>query len=159
MVKKLFSVLLVGFFICISLCTPISMQASTLILDDINDSISDMIIEDDENSGISPLYSYTASTSSTLSFSGSTATCKSVVVGMSGYVTKIVFTQKLQQKVSGSWTTIKTWTTTKNQVSASVVNTKSSMSAGTYRLKTSAKVYNGTAYETVTSTSTTIIYG
>ena len=144
MMKKTLSALLAGLLFLVCLCTPISAYASTT--DDIGDTPT-------------TYYLYTISTSSVLSFSGSTATCKSTVCGMNGYVTKIVFTQKLQKKVDGSWTTIKTWTTTKNQTSASVVNSKSSMSTGTYRLKTSAKVYNGTAYETVTSTSTTIIYG
>lgn len=145
MIKKIFTLLLASILLLSVICTPIPVLASE--------------IDNEGSSVVMPRYSYTNSASSTLSISSGTATCKSVVVGMSGYVTKIVFTQKLQKKVDGSWTNVKTWTTTKNQVSAAVVNTKSSLSKGTYRLRTNAKVYtNATTYETVTTTSITVIY-
>lgn len=130
------------------------LLAFTLIAACLTTQVSAAVITTEDE--IMPLYNYTISASSTLSISSKTATCKSVVVGMSGITTKIVFTQYLQKKVDGVWTTVKTWTATKTQVSASFTNTKSSLASGTYRTRTVAKVYKGTAYETVTSNSVTV---
>ena len=100
-------------------------------------------------------YLYTSSVSSTISISSKTATCKSTVVGKSGVTTKIVITQRLQKKSGDSWTSVQSWTKTFNQTSAVYTNTKSSLASGTYRTRTIAKVYKGTAYETVTVNSST----
>lgn len=119
-------------------------------------AISAYAEESNPNEGIAPAYNYTISCSSTLSISSGKATCRSTVVGMSGITTKIVFTQRLQKKVDGSWTNVKSWTGTYNIVSAAFTNTKSSLASGTYRTRTIAKVYSGSAYEKVTSNSTTV---
>lgn len=140
MTKKIFSIILS----LILVATCLSAQASAAVVDT-------------GNSEIAPAYSYTISASSTLSINSSkTATCKSVVAGMSGIATKIVFTQRLQKKVNGTWTNVKTWTGTYERVSASFTNTKTSLASGTYRVRTIAKVYSGSAYETVTTNSTTV---
>ena len=101
-------------------------------------------------------YLYTAKVSSDISISSKKATCKSTIVGVSGVTTKIVVTQRLQKKVDGSWTNVKSWSNTYNQVSAVFTNTKSSLASGTYRTRTIAKVYKGTAYETIYANSVTV---
>lgn len=128
----------------LALILVISLSASII-------SVSAETTNDDY--GIMPYYAYTTTLNSDLSISSKTATCKSVIVGSPG-VTKIVVTQKLQKKVSGEWTNVKTWTKTYTTATASFTNTKSSLSAGTYRTRTVAKIYNGSAYETVSGNST-----
>lgn len=100
-------------------------------------------------------YAYTLNVYSEISASSNTATCRSTVIGKSG-VTKIVVSQKLQKKVDGTWTNIKKWTKTVTSVSTTFTNTKSSLSSGTYRTRTVAKVYKGNDYETVSANSTTV---
>lgn len=102
----------------------------------------------------SPAYSYTSECSSSLSISGSTATCISSVTGYYNETTKIVIVQTLQKKnSSGEWEDICSWTKTINSFKGSVTNTKSSLSNATYRLKTVFTVYAGTASETITKYS------
>ena len=102
-------------------------------------------------------YLYTREISSTLSISGNTATCLSEVYGKPGHVTKIEITQTLQQTFNGaSWYYIASWNNTYYSTTALYINTKTPMSSGNYRVKTEAKVYNGSSYETITSYSTTI---
>ena len=100
-------------------------------------------------------YLYTTNVSSDISISSKKATCKSTVVGQSGVTTKIVITQRLQKKVDGSWTNVKSWTNTYNQTSAVFTNTKASLASGTYRTRTIAKVYKGSDYETIYANSVT----
>lgn len=101
-----------------------------------------------------PSYSYTSECSSTLSISGTTATCKSSVTGYYNKTTKIVVNQTLQKKnSSGDWEYVYSWYDTIYNYCGSVTNTKSSLSSGTYRLKTVATVYAGTANETITKYS------
>ena len=100
-------------------------------------------------------YAYTVSVSANLSINSNTATCRSTVYANS-YVTKIALTQYLQKKVNGSWTNIKTWSKTVNTYVISYTNTKSSLSSGTYRTRTVAKVYKNSSYETVSSNSSTV---
>lgn len=95
-------------------------------------------------------YSYTNSISSGLAISNKIAYCSSSVVGYYGTTTKIIVTQTLQKKAGASWTGTSTWTKTFNSWYANYDNTKSSLIGGTYRLKTVAKVYKGSNYETIT---------
>lgn len=102
----------------------------------------------------SPAYSYTRECSSDLSISGTTATCESSVTGYYNKTTKIVITQTLQKKnSSGNWDDICSWSGTIYSFQGSLINTKSSLSSGTYRLKTVATVYAGTSNETITKYS------
>ncbi|MDE5830274.1 MAG: hypothetical protein K2H53_00820 [Clostridia bacterium] len=102
----------------------------------------------------SPAYSYTHECSSTLSISGTTATCKSSVTGYYNETTKIVIVQTLQKKNSSdNWDDICSWSDTIYSFQGSLTNTKTSLSSGTYRLKTVATVYAGTANETITKYS------
>ena len=98
-------------------------------------------------------YLYTASIGSGLSISNKKATCSSSVLGYDGTATKIVVTQTLQKKAGASWTGTSTWTKTYNTWYCKYTNYKSSLIGGTYRLKTVAKVYSGSNYETITAYS------
>ncbi|MEE1003114.1 MAG: hypothetical protein U0L17_05170 [Acutalibacteraceae bacterium] len=100
-------------------------------------------------------YLYTSSVSSNISISSKTATCNSVVTGIIGTTTKIVITQRLQKKNGDSWTNVQSWTKTVSGYTTSFTNKKSSLASGTYRTRTVAKVYKGTAYETITVNSKT----
>lgn len=104
---------------------------------------------------ISVCYLYTDKISGTLSISNKAATCKSTVRGISGTTTKIVITQTLQKKNGSSWNKYSSWTKTFNTNTTVYLTSKSSLSSGTYRLKTIAKVYSGSDYETITIYSKT----
>lgn len=110
---------------------------------------------DDERESIEgEKYSYVSIVNSSITKNGNTATCKSTIIAVSS-VTKIVITQKLQKKVSGEWTNVKTWSKTFNSSTATYTNSKGSLSSGTYRTRTVAKVYKNSNYETVSVNSTT----
>lgn len=99
---------------------------------------------------------YTNSFSSTLTVSGTTATCKSKLNGYNGVTTKIVISQTLQKKnSSGNWTNVKTSSTTINSFVGSLTKSYSGLSSGTYRVKSVFTVYSGSNYETLTKYSST----
>ena len=101
-----------------------------------------------------PAYSYASDCISELSISGTTATCKSTVNGYYDKTTKIVVNQTLQKKnSSGNWEYVYSWYDTIYNYNGSLTNTKSSLSSGTYRVKTVATVYAGTEHETITEYS------
>ncbi|MDR0919739.1 MAG: hypothetical protein LBM93_10950, partial [Oscillospiraceae bacterium] len=85
-----------------------------------------------------PYYLYTGSITSTLYINNGTASCSSEIEGGTS-VTKIIGYQYLQIKNSNNvWETVSGgyWTKTANDSELTMINTKSSLSAGTYRLKT-----------------------
>lgn len=100
-------------------------------------------------------YAYTIRQESSLKITSKTCTCLSKVFGKPT-VTKISITQKLQKKSNGSWTNVKTWSKSYNSTSALYTNSKTSLSKGTYRTRTVAKVYSGSNYETVTGNSSSV---
>ena len=104
---------------------------------------------------ISPCYLYTTKLTSSLTISSKSGTCKSTIIAQSG-VTKIVVSQKLQKKVEGAWENVSTWKKTYTTYIATYTNTKSSLSSGTYRTRTVAKVYKGSDYEQISANSTTV---
>jgi hypothetical protein len=109
---------------------------------------------------ITPYYLYTGIASCSLSINSSnTATCTSDLTA-SPVVTKITAHQYLQKKNSqNGWDTINggSWTKNVNDFSIYMVNTKSSLASGTYRLKTIFYVYCGTtSYEVVEVISNTV---
>lgn len=108
-----------------------------------------------ENDLVAPCYSYTESVKSTISISGTTATMKSVVYGNSS-ASKIHITQYLQKKSGSSWLQVGAGHTgVYYSTSATMQNKVTSLSSGTYRVKTVAKVFSGAACETVVNYSTT----
>lgn len=94
-------------------------------------------------------YAYTDYLRSELSISNKTATCKSVVIGLPSLTTEIKITQTLEMKSGSVWLAAKTWEHTYYSWYATFVNSKSSLSSGTYRVRTMAKVYSGTNYEVI----------
>lgn len=101
-------------------------------------------------------YSYTKYCSSELTISGTTATCTSNATGYINVTTQIDFYQTLQKQNSyGNWNDVSnaSWSDTVHYYKGTVTNTKSSLSSGTYRLKTVFTVYSGTSYETITKYS------
>jgi hypothetical protein len=108
-----------------------------------------------QNDEIIEEYENTSYVNSKLTISTKLGTCKSIITGRSG-VSKIVITQKLQIKSSDTWKNVDTWTKTFSSSSATYTNTKSSLSSGTYRTRTVAKVYKGSKYETVSANSSTV---
>ena len=108
-----------------------------------------------EDYEISPYYVYTTSLNSVLAISSTSGTCKSTVLAQSG-VTKIVVSQKLQKKVDGTWENVSTWKKTFTASYAVYTNTKSSLSSGTYRTRTVAKVYKGSNCEQAAQNSSTV---
>lgn len=86
---------------------------------------------------ISPAYEIANTVSSTLYISSNTAECKSKCTGNSDVV-QISVEQTLQQ-LGGFWRRYDvddaSWSTTKSGSSVSVVNTKSGLPDGTYRLE------------------------
>lgn len=107
------------------------------------------------DNGISPCYLYTTSLSSQLLISGKTAICISDINGFTGVATKIVVTQVLQKKSGSKWNMVIKWSKTVNSSFCNFSNT-ASVSSGTYRVKTVAKVYKGTKYETIKHYSTKV---
>ena len=101
-------------------------------------------------------YSNTEYVSSRLSIKSKKATCTSNVIGINGTATMIKCNQTLQKKSGNSWTNVATWSKTVQGSSLIMTNTKSSLSSGTYRLKTEACVYAGVFPEIVVSYSTTV---
>lgn len=101
--------------------------------------------------GVMPRYVYATNCESNLSISNSTATCTSKATGKVGQTTKIVIEQTLQkQTTSGSWSSVASWSKTAASRTCTATNTKSSLSSGTYRLKSVFYVYEGVNYEQIT---------
>lgn len=100
-------------------------------------------------------YAYTNKITSIVSISSKNATCQSTVQGSSKTVTKIVVKQTLQYKSGTKWLDVASWVETVNKSSVSFNNTKYNIGSGTYRVKTTADVYSGSKYETVTAYSKT----
>ena len=108
------------------------------------------------DNGIMPCYEIATSASSTLSFSGSTATCTSRCSGAN--TVSITAVQTLQKEgLFWIWGDVDDaeWTTTINGPSIYTSNTKSGLSTGTYRLKTEFTLTNSSGEtETITVYST-----
>lgn len=110
-----------------------------------------------EDTAIAPM-SIDARQSVTLSISSGTATSSVKVSGTSGEVTKISITMELQKKSSGgSYSTVKTWSGSKNSNYYNFKKTKS-VSKGTYRVKARITCYNGSKSETKTKFSSAKTY-
>ena len=99
--------------------------------------------------GIIEEYQYTNYIRSLLSIQNDTAYCKSVVMGFPDIATKIEITQTLYQVFGPYEYYVHSWSHTYYDWYASFQNTRSSLGGGTYRVKTVAKVYSGSNYETV----------
>lgn len=100
--------------------------------------------------GISLHTTYLMTCSSTLTISGTTATCDSNATGYYGETTKIAIAQTLQKKTSdGKWEYVDSWVETDNGYIGSATNYKYNLLSGTYRLKSVFTVYAGNDSETI----------
>lgn len=127
----------------LTLCIAVCASASAFAFEESNFN----------DNNIELYYLYTGSVHSTLSISSKTATCHSSVQGFSDKVTKITITQELQVKDGSKWVSKYGMGKTVYASSTSFVKTYSNLDSGSYRVKTIAKVYSGTSYETVTAYS------
>lgn len=86
-------------------------------------------------SGVSTWDLGTASKTSTLTISGTTATCKTTFTDNSGDIDSVTITQTLQKKTLLWWNEVDTWENTYTSSSVSMTNRAYSLESGTYRLK------------------------
>ena len=102
-------------------------------------------------------YLYTNYCSSTLTISGSTATCVSEVKGYYGETTKIEITQSFEELLSnGWWYRHQSWSNTFYTWFAYYENSTSVPHSGTYHVRTTAKVYAGSNYENISMYSSNV---
>ena len=102
-------------------------------------------------------YLYTNYCSSTLTISGSTATCVSEVKGYYGTTTKIEITQSFEELLSnGWWYRYNSWSQTFYNYRATFSNSTSVPHSGTYHVRTTAKVYAGSNYENISIYSSNV---
>ena len=100
-------------------------------------------------------YKYASKVYNSMTISNKTASCRSTILGSSDNITKVVVSHTLEKQSGKWWIDVASWTKTFNTNTAVYLTSKSSLSSGTYRLKTIAKVYNGSDYETITIYSST----
>ena len=135
--KKLFSILLA---IVISFCMSVSVIAT----------------ETPMEGDVAPCLEYAKNVKSYLTIASDTATCTSKITGISGTTTKILVIQTLQKKSGSTWGDIAVWSDVYIGTSYTFINTKTSLSSGSFRVKTYAKIYSGSSYETTTEYSGTV---
>ena len=107
------------------------------------------------DNGIMPCYEIATSASSTLSFSGTTATCYSRCSGAAVSITAVQTLQK--EGLFWIWSDVDDaeWTKSVSVATIAMTNTKSGLSTGTYRLKTEFTLTNSSGEtETITVYST-----
>lgn len=120
--RELFALILSAVMICSAVSIPVSAEdTSQIVVDE-----------------ISPAYEYSRDANSLLTISSNTAKCDSSCTGNSDVVQ--ISAQQTLQKYWGVWIwdDVKdaSWSKTVNGKSISMSNTKSGLSSGTYRLKT-----------------------
>ena len=117
-------------------------------------------VRNPETSPILPMSSNVTSSKAELSISsGGKASVSASVFAVIG-TSKIEAVVKLQKynKSKDSWEKVKKWEETVNSLAYSANKSYSLSSHGTYRVKLTAKVWNGGVAETVTVTSTQKVY-
>lgn len=99
------------------------------------------------------------SVQSVLRFSGNTAELYTNVTGKDG-TTQIVVTQVLQQKTASGYRDVSgaKWTKTYRSMSSDTDNRFTVRSAGTYRIKATAKITGPNGTDTVTKNSSDVTY-
>ena len=134
------------------ICLVLTVILTCCITVSVSASFEDVAITDK----VDARYAYANRIKSTLSISSKNATCQSTVQGSSKTVTKIVIKQTLQYKSGTKWLDVTSWVKTVNTFSLRFNNTKYNIGSGTYRVKTTADVYSGSKYETITAYSKTV---
>ncbi len=103
---------------------------------------------------ISPRTKYLMTCSSTLSISGTTATCSSGATGYYGETTKISVSQILQkQNFWGDWEKVERWDETDYGFKCDATNYAYNLSSGKYRLRSVFTVYVDGDSEVITKDS------
>ena len=103
-------------------------------------------------------FKYTFSINNSVSISGNIASCKSVVEGFYGVATKIVVSHTLQKKNGSTWSDVASWNKTFYDWCVIYGTTSPAQGHGDYRMKTVARVYSGSNYETITVYGLTYTY-
>lgn len=99
------------------------------------------------NMDVQPRLTYGYEPTNSLTINGTAATCVSTATKKSG-TTKIVLTHYLEKKVNGSWTSIADWTKQSTTDYVLTMTTgRTGLASGTYRLRTVATYYCGSASE------------
>lgn len=105
-------------------------------------------VNNQQENGVSPYILYIREAQSNLKISGTTATVDCSVKGEIGSATKAKVIVELQLKSGSSWLPVKTWTVTANDYEAYVYDTYTVKSGNTYRVKTTATIWEGSLSET-----------
>lgn len=99
---------------------------------------------------LQPQWDTTATCNALLTIDSSkNASCKTNICGDATYTDKIEITMNLQKKVLGIWANQETWTTTVESFETLFVKT-TTVSSGTYRVKSECEVYSGTLCDEIT---------
>ncbi|MFR6290057.1 MAG: hypothetical protein ACLUKQ_01230 [Peptococcaceae bacterium] len=103
-----------------------------------------------QESAIAPYMLYISDWQSKLTIVNRIAKVDCWVNGSIDDATKAKVVAELQEKSGSSWSTIATWTDTRNDYEAFVYETKSVTAGKTYRVKATITVWEGTKSETQT---------
>ena len=95
-------------------------------------------------------YLYTLSFCNDLSISNYTANCSSEIERIHQEIDKIVISHTLQEKYGNAWYNVGYQSSTFYDFEATYVSYEYNLSSGRYRLKSTADVYRGNNYETIT---------
>ncbi len=104
-------------------------------------------------SSVMPLMEFILNENHDFTISGKTASMYAYVEGRSASVTKCEISIKLQEKGVLSWSTVETWSTSKNSYKASLSTSHSVTSGKTYRMVATITAWNGSRSESKTVTS------
>jgi len=102
-----------------------------------------------QDNGIAPHMQYIVEAQCSLGIDGTTATVDAWVDGHVLTATKAKVIAELQRKNGSSWLPVAIWTDTRDEYSAHVWETKT-VSNGTYRVKATVTVWEGSQSETQT---------
>lgn len=130
----------------IVLCT-LALSAVILNVNSIIPIYANTVINSDIKNMI-PRYKYVQYAKSDLTIRNGNATIKSYM-SSSVKTTKSLITSRLQKKVSGSWTTIDSWTTSTNKNSCSLSKVKSVAKGYEYRVFSTVKAYYNSDSESI----------
>lgn len=136
----------------------VSIFMACLVLCSAGGVIASAAVPPDNGGIVSPCYLYTNQVYSNLSINQGAASCRSTVYGIQDTTTMIVVTKILQKKNGNSWTDVNTWNKIFFTWYCSYPSPYTVTEKGTYRVRTVAKVYKGTDYETVYANSTEVTY-
>ena len=111
------------------------------------------------NGEISPQMLYIANANSYIQISSSgRATVDVYIIGYSNTVTKTKVEADLQQLKNGRWTSVKTWSTSKNSYKSTLVESMQVSKGYSYRVVATVTAYKGSDSETQVITSSEVSY-